>query len=73
MLLLFVSESDSETAERMIRNLPVVGLEAFKNPVNSIGSREIHVLGSLEKQLAGKRFAADAEVKPAVTSRLQTL
>jgi hypothetical protein len=38
-----------------------------------MGSSEIHVFECLKKHLLGNRFAAEADVKPEVTSWLQTL
>jgi len=55
------------TVSRMARYLPVAAL------VNIMESSEIHVFETLKKHPLGNRFAADADVKPAVTSWLQTL
>jgi hypothetical protein len=58
---------------RIIRNLPAVVPYPFTSLVSSIGPSDFHLFELLKKHLAGKRTAADTDMKQAVTSLLHTL
>jgi histone-lysine N-methyltransferase SETMAR len=63
------------TANRPYDWLRRYGWEVVDHPAYTPGliPSDFHPFGLLEKHLAGKRFAADADVRQAVVSCLQTL
>jgi len=65
-----VNVTEAGTLGRIACNLPAIVPYHVTSPVSSIGPSDFHRFEQLNKHLAGKRFAADAEVMQAVTSML---
>jgi hypothetical protein len=67
-----ISGREFWTVWSAVRNLPAVVLQQFTNRIGSMRTSYNHLPGALQKHSAVKRFAAEADVKQAVTSKLQT-
>jgi hypothetical protein len=56
-----------QTADRVVHNLPVIVLQAVTTRVCRIGPSNLHLIGPLKEQPAGKQFATDTNVMQAAT------
>lgn len=60
------------TVGRVVHNVPVLSTVTSHKSGGSKGCSDFHIFGLLKKYMAGKRYAADADVKQGVFPRLQT-
>jgi hypothetical protein len=57
---------------RVVHNVPVLSTVTNHKFGGSKGCSDFRIFGLLKKHMAGKRYAADADVKQVVSPRLQT-